>query len=83
MRTKNSDGNVVINDSVEIISDQSVDPILAQEKDLASMVAEEAFMNEPVTIVVAESTDENANPMPMPSVNGVCQPCPRGIEMRI
>lgn len=81
MRTKNSDGNVVINDSVELITDQAVEPIVSQEFDRE--VAEEAFMNEPVTIIVAESADENVNPMPMPSVNGVVQPCPRGVELTI
>ena len=70
---KNSNGNVVINDGVEIFpeSGQSIEAVVAQDPDLARVMAEEAFMNEFVIIEVAPTTDDNANPMPTPSVNGV------------
>ena len=82
---KNSNGNVVINDGVEILpeSGQSIEAVVAQDPDLARVMAEEAFMNEFVIIEVAPTTDDNANPMPTPSVNGVVQPIPRGIPTRI
>jgi hypothetical protein len=40
-----------------------------------------AFMEERVGVVVGETTDANAEPMPAVYVNGVAQYCPRGVEV--
>ena len=42
-------------------------------------MAEEAFMHEPVTVLLADTTDDNAPPHALFSVNGVTQPLVRGI----
>ena len=80
---KNANGNLVINDAIEILPEdgQSIESIV--NKEFAREVFEEAFMNEMVVVVVADTTDENVNPMPMPSVNGTSQPIMRGIPTRI
>ena len=80
---KNSNGNLVINDAIEIMpeGDQSIEAIVTQE--FGRTVFEEAFMNELVIVMVHETTDENVNPMPTPSVNGVMQPIMRGVPTRV
>ena len=80
---KNSNGNLVINDAIEIMPEdgQSIEPLVNQEFD--RQVFEEAFMNELVIVMVHETTDENVNPMPTPSVNGVMQPIMRGVPTRV
>ena len=67
----------IIAGEIELSDDQSVEPVVASE--LGQGVEEEAFMNEPVTVLLAETTDENLNPMPVLSVNGTCQPLLRGV----
>lgn len=42
-------------------------------------MAEEAFMHEPVTVLLADTTDDNAPPHALFSVNGVTQPLVRGV----
>lgn len=82
-QVKNSNGNLVINDAIEIMPEggQSIESIVTQE--FSREVFEEAFMNESVVVLVADTTDENLNPMPTPSVNGVTQPIMRGVPTRI
>ena len=82
-QVKNSNGNLVINDAIEIMPEdgQSIEAIVTKEFDRE--VFEEAFMNEMVTVMVADTTDENVNPMPTPSVNGVMQPIMRGVPTRV
>ena len=82
-QVKNSNGNLVINDAIEIMPEdgQSIESIVTKEFDRE--VFEEAFMNEMVTVMVADTTDENVNPMPTPSVNGVMQPIMRGVPTRV
>jgi hypothetical protein len=81
--TKNSNGNTVINNSVELMPEegQSIEAVTAIN--FKREVFEEAFMNEFVTILVAETADDNVNPMPTPSVNGVMQLIPRGMPVRV
>lgn len=82
MASKNSNGNQTIGDgNVEIVTDQSIDPILGSE--FGREVSEEAFMNETVTIVVAETTDENSPPHVILSVNNTSQPVMRGVPTPI
>lgn len=82
-QAKNSNGNFVINDAIEIMPEdgQSIESIVTKE--FSREVFEEAFMNEMVTVMVADTTDENVNPMPTPSVNGVMQPIMRGVPTRV
>jgi hypothetical protein len=67
----------VINDNVEVKSDQSIEPVVTNE--IGRVAAEEAFMNELVLIEVAESTDENQPNHVVLSVNAVTQPVFRGV----
>ncbi len=64
-----------------IVDDQSIDPVLAAEG-LDKIAAEEAFMNEVVEVLLAETTDENAAPHIILNVNGVNQPVFRGVPTR-
>lgn len=82
-QTKNSNGNTVINDAIELLPEagQSIEAVVALN--FKREVFEEAFMNEFVTILVAESADDNVNQMPTPSVNGVIQPIFRGHATRV
>lgn len=43
----------------------------------------EAFMHELVVVEVHDSTDENANPLPVFSVNGQSQIFPRGVKVGV
>ena len=56
-----------------IISDQTVEPIVVNEFG-SKAISEEAFMNEIVTVTVQSTTDENAAPHILMSVNGRNQP---------
>jgi hypothetical protein len=74
--TKNHDGNKVINNAIELKEDQTIETAAAH--DFQKMVQQEAFMNEMVTVEVADTTDENQPPSLVLSVNGVTQPVFRG-----
>ena len=82
-QAKNSNGNMVINDTIELLPDagQSIEAVVSAN--FKREVFEEAFMNEYVTILVAESADDNVNQIPTPSVNGVMQPILRGHNTRV
>lgn len=43
----------------------------------------EAFMNEEVAVTVAKSGNKEENPVALPSVNGVNQPMPLGVKIRV
>jgi hypothetical protein len=43
----------------------------------------EAFMNEPVTILLSDSSDENAQPYAITSVNGTTRVAPRNVEVTL
>lgn len=77
-----SKGNQVIQGIELQSSDATVDPV-AGIQDFRALAAEEAFMNEPVVIRVAETTDENQPPHVMVNCNGVNQPLLRGVPTRV
>lgn len=68
---------VVITDDSEIVE------TVAESTDFAKLAAEEAFMNEVVTIMVHSTTDENQPSQFILNCNGVNQPVVRGMEMAI
>lgn len=74
---KNSDGNRVIGGTVELIGDQPIESVSTQE--FGREIAEEAFMNEPVTVLLADTTDDSAPTHGVFSVNGTNQPVLRGV----
>ncbi len=53
------------------------------EKMTESQIALEAFMHEEVNVLVMKSGDKEENPVSLPSVNGVNQPIPLGVEIRM
>lgn len=61
---------------VSVSSDLVTD--IAPDKDIDRAVREEAFFNEPVTVLVHTTTDDNAPPHVLLSVNGRTQPVARG-----
>ena len=69
-------GSKVIADSIEVHSDQEVEPIVNSEFDRT--VSEEAFMNELLLVELHDDNDENAPPYAELSVNGVSCPLVRG-----
>ena len=68
---------------VEITDDQvDVEPV-SQNVDFKQLAAEESFMNEPVTILVHTTTDENQPPHVVVNCNGVNQPIMRGVPTEV
>ncbi len=68
---------------IEISDDQQeVEPV-GNNADFKQLVADEAFMNEPVTIRIHATTDENQAPHVIVNCNGVNQPIVRGIATEI
>lgn len=64
---------------VEIHDDHpTVDPVTASS-DLSQIVADEAFMNEMVTVLVHSTTDENQAPHLIVNCNGINMPIMRGV----
>jgi hypothetical protein len=59
-------------------TDTGVEPV-SGNVDFKRIVDDEAFMNEPVTIVIHSSNDENQPGVVVLNVNGVNQPVIRGI----
>lgn len=75
---KNSDGSKQIGDSNVIVQgDQSIETPSTTE--FSREIAEEAFMNEIVTVEIATTTDENQPSHVVLNVNGVNQPIFRGV----
>lgn len=62
---------------LELHDDQSLET--PATTDFGREMQEEAFMNEPVTITLQDTADENAPPHIMLSVNGTTQPLMRGV----
>jgi len=56
---------------------------VAPDRDLRKAVKEEAFFNEPVTVLLHATTDDNAPPHIILSVNGRTQPVARGVPTTI
>ena len=68
---------------IEFSDDQpSVEPV-TQVPDFKKMAADEAFMNEMVTVMVHTTTDENQAPHVVVNCNGVNQPIIRGIPTKV
>lgn len=63
---------------VEVQDDQPEIQTVAETKDLAKLVADEAFMNEMVVIEVADSQNPDDAPNFVVNVNGTNMPIPRG-----
>lgn len=74
-------GQSVDGSQVELVVDQSIET--PASTDFNREMQEEAFMNEHVTVVLADTTDENAPPHIILSCNGTTQPLMRGVPTRI
>ena len=66
---------------LEMVDDQSLEMPAAGE--FNKVMEEEAFMAEPVTILMADTTDENAPTHAIFSVNGVTQPIFRNVPTTV
>ena len=58
-----------------------LDPITVRE--MSDMLEYTAFMEDPVTIQINETTDVNAPPAVFAGVNGDCRWLPRGVPIRV
>ena len=67
--------------SVELVEDQTIETPATTE--FGREMQEEAFMNELVTVRLADTTDENAAQHIILSVNGTTQPMFRGVAQTI
>jgi hypothetical protein len=70
-------------EGIEIRDDQATIETVGASKDFSKLAGDEAFMNEPVTITVHASTDENQPPHVIVSVNGINQPIIRGVPTKV
>ncbi len=68
---------------VEVHDDQPEIQTVAETKDFAKLVADEVFMNEPVTIEVAPSQNPDDAQNFVINVNGTNMPIPRGTPIVI
>lgn len=68
---------------VEILDDAPVVETVAQSADFRRVAAEEAFMNEMVTVMIHSTTDENQAPHVIVNVNGTNQPIIRGVPTTV
>lgn len=70
--------------TIEVIGTQSVDAVLAN-MDLAELARSEAFMAESLVIRLATTTDENATPFAVVTINDVNNRAviPRGVPFRL
>lgn len=68
---------------VEILDDTPVVETVAESKDFRQLAADEAFMNELVTVMIHSTTDENQAPHVIVNCNGMNQPIVRGYPTKI
>lgn len=68
---------------IEIRDDAPVIETVAESRDFRQLAADEAFMNEVVTVMVHATTDENQAPNIIVNCNGVNQPITRGFPTKI
>lgn len=68
---------------IEIKDDAPVIETVAESKDFSQLAADEAFMNELVTVMIHSTTDENQPPHVIVNCNGVNQPIVRGMPMKV
>lgn len=78
MASKNKADN-----GIEIVDDAPVVETVAESADFRQLAADEAFMNEMVTILVHSTTDENQPPHIIVNCNGMNQPIVRGVPMQV
>ena len=74
-------GETMDGSKVEMIGDQSIETPATAE--FGREMQEEAFMNELLTVKLADTTDENAAPHFICNVNGSNQPFFRGAEQTV
>ena len=63
---------------IEVVDDAPEIETVAASKDFSKLVADEAFMNELVTVMIHSTTDENQPSHCVVSCNGMNQPIMRG-----
>ena len=68
---------------IEISDDAPTIDLVSELKDFAALASSEVFMNEPVTIMVHSTTDENQPPQVIVNCNGMNQPIIRGYPTTI
>ena len=68
---------------VEITDDTPTIEPVSQNVDFKKLAAEESFMNEPVTIMIHSTTDENQAPHVIVNCNGINQPIIRGVPTEV
>ena len=59
----------------------TIEPV--SQNDFKKLAAEESFMNEPVTIMIHSTTDENQAPHVIVNCNGINQPIIRGVPTEV
>lgn len=68
---------------IEITDDAPVVETVAESRDFRQLAADEAFMNELVTVMVHSTTDENQAPHVIVNCNGTNQPIVRGVPTKV
>lgn len=68
---------------IEIVDDAPVIETVAESKDFRQLAADEAFMNEFVTVMIHATTDENQAPHVIVNCNGTNQPIIRGVPTKV
>jgi hypothetical protein len=68
---------------IEITDDAPVVETVAESKDFSKLAADEAFMNELVTVMIHSTTDENQAPHVIVNCNGTNQPIIRGVPTKV
>lgn len=68
---------------VEVLDDEPVIETVSASADFRKLAADEAFMNELVTVMVHATTDENQAPHVIVNVNGTNQPIIRGVATEV
>jgi hypothetical protein len=68
---------------MEIIDDEPVIETVAESRDFSKIAADEAFMNEMVTVMVHSTTDENQPNHVVVNCNGMNQPLIRGVPTTV
>jgi len=69
--------------AVTVREEESLIEPVAANVDLRELVASDAFMNEPVTIRLHETSDENLQQIATINCNGVNQPIARGVTTTV
>ena len=68
---------------IEITDDAPVVETVAESRDFSKLAADEAFMNELVTVMIHSTTDENQAPHVIVNCNGTNQPIIRGVPTKV